>query len=307
MKLGLCMVVKDEAHQITACLGPIIDLFDEVAIVDTGSVDETPAILQRDLGVTPRHASLERTRCNCLCDARAEALDCLSTPWVMLLDADERVDRSTLAKICAMPDDVDDAGYFGKWINHVDGDAPFEDYKLFLFRKGLRTRGLVHDVVQHDIRVRGFRAAWLPDLTVQHFPDPARRLAKAANYRDRLRCAIAQEPQFMRHYWFLGYMEFLEGRYDAAIDWLRRSAQSQSRKFPVECLNSSMVLADIHARRDDRREVGRTLDAASRFFASVADDFEVAVNTRLGPWLSAAHERLRAGRLEEIRAYRFAC
>jgi glycosyltransferase involved in cell wall biosynthesis len=307
MKLGLCMVVRNEAHQIVPCLGSIIDLFDQVAIVDTGSLDGTPERLKRDLGVTPLHASLAWNRCDCLCDARAEALGYLSTPWVMLLDADERVDRSTLARICAKPDGDDDAGYFGKWINHVDGTAPFEDYKLFLFRKGLQTRGLVHDVVQHEIRVRGFRASWLPELTVQHFPDPIRRRAKAASYRERLRCAIAQEPQFLRYHWFLGYMEFLDERYDAAIDCLGRSARSQSREFPVESLNSSMVLADIHARRGDRREVGRTLDAAITFLASVADDFEVAINTRLGPWLAAAHESLRTGRLEAIRAYRFAC
>ena len=307
MKLGLCMVVKDEAQQIAACLAPVIDLFAEVAIVDTGSLDGTPETLRRELGVTPHFASLEWGRCNCLCDARAEALKHLSTPWIMLLDADERVERSTVAEICAMHDDGDHAGYFGRWINHVDGIPPFEDYKLFLFRNGLRTRGLVHDVVQHDIRARGFRAAWLPELTVQHFPDATRRDAKAASYRERLRCAITREPQFFRYHWFLGYMDFLDERFDSAIHWLDRAAQARSRDFPVESLNSAMVLAEIHARRDDRLRLRQTLDAASDFFASVNDDFEVAVNTRLGPWLPTAHEQLRAGRIDEIRAYRFAC
>lgn len=307
MKLGLCMVVKDEAQQIGACLAPVIDLFAEVAVVDTGSLDGTPEKLRRELGITPRFASLERGRCNCLCDARAEALKHLSTPWIMLLDADERIDRSTIAKLCAMQDDASHAGYFGKWMNHVDGIPPFEDYKLFVFRNGLRPRGLVHDVVQHDIRARGLRAAWLPELTVQHFPAPARRRAKAAIYRERLRCAIAREPHYFRYHWFLGYMEFLDGRFDRAIDWLDRAAQARSRDFPVEVLNSGMVLAEIHARRDDRIRLRHTLDAMNEFFAEVGDDFEVAVNARLGPWLAAAHECLEAARIDEIRAYRFAC
>lgn len=307
MKLGLCMVVKDEAQQIAACLAPLVDLFAEIAVVDTGSRDGTPETLRHELGITPRFATLEGERCHCLCDARAEALKHLSTPWILLLDADERIERSTVAELCAMPDDRDHAGYFGPWINHVDGIPPFEDYKLFLFRNGFRTRGLVHDVVQHDIRAQGHRAAWLPALTVQHLPDPVRRAAKAARYRERLRCAIAREPQFLRYYWFLGYMDFLDGCFDSAVGWLDQAAQARSRDFPVESLNSAMVLADIHARRNDRLRLRQVLDAASAFHATVIEDFEVAVNARLGPWLATAHERLEAGHIDGIRAYRFAC
>ena len=307
MKLGLCMVVKDEALQVSACLAPVVDLFAEVAIVDTGSSDGTPERLRRELGITPRSVSLEWGRCNCLCDARAEALKHLSTPWIMLLDADERVERSIVAELCAMPDVAGTAGYFGEWINHVDGIAPFEDYKLFVFRNGFRTQGLVHDVVQHDIRARGSRAAWLPELVVRHFPDASRRDAKAASYRERLRCAIAREPRFFRYHWFLGYMDFLDERFDSAIRWLDGAARARSHAFPVESLNSAMVLADIHARRGDRPALQQTLDGAADFFASVRDDFEVAVNTRLGPWLADAQKQLRLGHLDAIRAYRFAC
>jgi hypothetical protein len=102
-------------------------------------------------------------------------------------------------------------------------------------------------------------------------------------------------------------MDFLEGRFEDAISALQRAADAQSRDFPVETLNSAMVLADIHARRGDRVRLRQTLDRASAFFVSVSHDFEVAINVRLGPWLAAAHERLQAERLDEIRVYRFAC
>ena len=161
MKIGLCMVVRNEAHQILACLAPAVGAFDEVAIVDTGSTDGTPETVRHELGITAQAKSLDRGRCNCLCDARAAALAQLSTPWVMMLDADERVERSALDALRAMRDDEASAGYFGTWMNHVGADPPFEDYKLFLFRQGVRPRGLVHDVAQHDIRARGLRARWL--------------------------------------------------------------------------------------------------------------------------------------------------
>ena len=54
------------------------------------------------------------------------------------------------------------------------------------------------------------------------------------------------------------------------------------------------------------RDCGNT-DGPIEFHASVADDFEVAVNRRLGPWLAAARAHAQAGTLDAIRAYRFAC
>jgi glycosyltransferase involved in cell wall biosynthesis len=307
MEIGLCMVVKDEAKQIGDCLEPILDLFHQVAIVDTGSTDGTPEVLRTRLGIAPVFVSLDDRRCRCLSEPRREAMNRLSTPWIFLLDADERLPRSTLERLRERRDDRTFAGYFGRWINYLDGAPPFDDYKLFLFRNGLRTVGLVHDVVQHDIRAKGLQGAWLNELIVSHFPDASRRDANIASYRERLTCAIGREPQFVRYHWFMGYMDFLAGRFDDAVVSLARATRTHSRDFPVESLNSAMVLADIFARNGDRPRLGETLDSADVFFASVSDDFEVAVNTRLGPWLAAARERFRAGRLDDIRAYRFAC
>ena len=307
MEIGLCMVVKDEVRQIRDCLGPLLDLFPEVAIVDTGSTDGTPDVLRAELAIEPMFMTIDEGRCGCLSAPRQEAMSRLSTPWILMLDADERLPRSSLERLRGTSDDASVAGYFGRWINHLDGLAPFDDYKLFLFRKGLHTVGLVHDVIQHDIRAKGFHAAWLDEFDVSHFPDASRQAAKDARYRERLRCAIAREPQFIRYYWFLGYMDFLAGHIEAATDLLKRAASARPRDCPVESLNSAMVLAEIFARRNDRARLEKTLDDASQFFAAVGDDFEVAVNTRVGPWLASARENLRDDRLDRIRAYRFAC
>ena len=301
------MVVKDEAHRIEACLAPILDLFDQVAIVDTGSTDGTVDVLRDNLGVDPASMALDDARCRCLSDPRGHAMQRLTAPWVLLLDADERLPRSTLERVRALPDDPAVAGYFGRWENHLDGVAPFDDYKLFLFRKGLRTVGLVHDVAQLDLRTQGLHGEWLDDLVVAHHPDAVRHDSKMMTYRARLQCAIARDPGFVRYHWFLGYMDFLEGRLDDAVHSLERAARSRDRGFPVETLNSAMVLAEIHARLDRAEQAQATLDDAIAFHDSVATDFEVRVNTRMRPWLRAARTHARERRLDDIRAYRFAC
>jgi glycosyltransferase involved in cell wall biosynthesis len=301
------MAVKDESHQLIECLEPVLDLFDQVAITDTGSRDGTPELLQSRFGIRVLHRKLNADRCDCLCDARNAALGELSTPWVWLLDADERIDRESVLQIRSMVDDTRAAGYFGQWINHIPGEQSFEDYKLFLFRRDLRPIGLVHDVVQLDIRSRGMQAFWLDGLRVKHFPAPNQRSAKAARYRQRLRCAIRKQPDFYRYHWFLGYMEFREACLEAATELLSIAAGACSRDYPVECLNSAMVLAEIQARQGDMLALEKTLKRARDFHRQAADDFEVRINFRMGPWLAAAAEHCARGRLDLIRAYRFAC
>ncbi|MEN8106965.1 MAG: glycosyltransferase [Pseudomonadota bacterium] len=301
------MVVKDEAHQLIECLDPILDLFDQVAITDTGSHDGTPKLLQSQFGIRVLHQSLDTGRCDCLCDARHATLDTLSTPWVCLLDADERIDRESLQQIRSMADDDRTAGYFSRWINHIAGEPSFEDYKLFLFRRDLKPIGLVHDVVQLDVRAHRLQAYWLDGLQVNHFPDPDQCSTKAARYRRRLACAIRQQPDFFRYHWFLGYMEFREGCLAEATDLLSVAAEACSPNYPVECLNSAMVLTEIQARQGDEAAVQKTLSRARAFYQQVADDFEVRINFRMGPWLAEAWEHFCQGRWDLIRAYRFAC
>ena len=45
-RLSLCMIVRDSARTLPACLESIRPWVDEMVIVDTGSVDETPRIVE---------------------------------------------------------------------------------------------------------------------------------------------------------------------------------------------------------------------------------------------------------------------
>jgi hypothetical protein len=306
MKLALCMVVKDEIHRIVDCLDPIRHLVDQIVIIDTGSSDGTPDLLRRRYGIEPLDGVLEEARCYCLSDLRNRAFNQAAAPWILSLDADERIAPELLTYFRTLSHAPDVAGYFGRWTNHLDGAPPFEDYKLFLFRKGLRKQGLVHDNVQIDIRQRGQRALWLQGLEVTHLPDPAKLADKTRLYRWRLERAIALEPDWLRYRWFLGYMDFQAGDLEAAAGHLTLAAYSASPLFTVECLNSRMVLADIHARRGERESLGALLADTRRYFAQVADDFEVAINFRFAPWLARAGQAFDVDDLESIRAYRFA-
>lgn len=306
MSLALCMVVKDEINRIAGCLEPILDLLDEVVIIDTGSSDGTPELLKRRFGITVDTGRLEASRCYCKSDLRNLAYSRTTTPWILTIDADERVRPEALTRFLSMPHAPQVAGYFGRWTNHLEGQTPFEDYKLFLFRHGFRKRGLVHENIQIDIRERGLQARWLDDLEVDHFPETVKLPDKARLYRWRLETAMQTNADWHRYHWFLGYMDFQQGDYESAIRHLNVAATSTSPLFPVERLNSCMVLAEIHARRRERDALGALLADMQRYLSEVKDDFEVAINFRLPGWLAESAKAFAADDLDAIRAYRFA-
>ncbi len=304
MEIGLCMIVKDEVDRIAGCLDPIVDLIPRVVVVDTGSSDGTPELLAARYGIEVLRGALDAANCNSKAPARNLAHAAQTAPWILSLDADERIARADLQALLALPDDAAVAGYFFPW-HTVRGAQIVEDYKLCLFRRGLLSSGCAHENVQVDLRARGLDAAWIGERVIAHYPDPAQEAWKLEFYTARMSCAIARDPGWYRYHWFLGYTLYQQGHVDAAIGWLQTAAAAESTRFPVECLNSAMLLTAILAARDERTAAMRTLLRARDFHARVREDFEVRINFRMRPWLDAACASLEAG--EDVLApYSFA-
>ena len=306
MSIAVCMVVKDEARRIAECLASVLPHVDEAVVVDTGSTDGTPELLKERFGIVVQHGRLQEERCLTVADLRNHAASCARSEWILSIDADERLMPGALEAFRAEVSSAPVDGFFGLWSNHFEGEAPFEDYKLFLYRRHLGKRGLVHDSVQPDLREKGGRARWLGGFEIRHFPEAVKHPHKVARYRWRLDRAITLEPHWLRYHWFLGYMNWQEGRFDDARHLFERLVRKQPPLFPVETLNAWMVLIEMECRAGRTREALTACNEALAFHDARADDFEVRVNFRLRPWLQSTQGLLRAGRPDAVRAYRFA-
>lgn len=307
MDLGLCLVVRDEARSIARCLDPIIHLLAQVVVVDTGSTDGTPDILRERYGIEPVIRPVEPGCCPNLAGHRNFALARLTTPWRMMIDADEVMDGASLQRFMREEAVETRDGWFCAWWNHMPDGEVFEDYKLAFFREGYRNRGVMHANVQTDLRTRNAAAGWTSMVALRHRPDAARLPRKRVAYRQWIVQAVRDEPHWLRYLWFLGYMDFRAGRAGEADRSLRQVADSNSAFFPVEVLNSHMVLCEMLATAGQVAEAAAMLARMEERHAATHDDFEVRVNTRLEPWMRQARALLQAGRASEVKAYRFAC
>ncbi|MEM6449772.1 MAG: tetratricopeptide repeat protein [Cyanobacteria bacterium P01_D01_bin.105] len=82
--LSLCMIVKDEAANLSQCLASVKDLVDEMVVIDTGSGDDTP-MLAEQAGASVNFF----TWSDDFADARNVSLDQATMDWILVLDADE--------------------------------------------------------------------------------------------------------------------------------------------------------------------------------------------------------------------------
>jgi glycosyltransferase involved in cell wall biosynthesis len=84
MDLSLCMIVKNEARNLSRCLESVRSIVNEMVVLDTGSTDETIAI------ATSFNAKVHHFPWNNdFSAARNESLNYANGDWVLVLDADE--------------------------------------------------------------------------------------------------------------------------------------------------------------------------------------------------------------------------
>lgn len=82
--LGLCMIVRDEEQNLASCLASVAGVYDQIVIVDTGSIDKTCEIA-RSFGAEVHHF----TWIDDFSAARNFSFSLCTCDYAMWLDADD--------------------------------------------------------------------------------------------------------------------------------------------------------------------------------------------------------------------------
>jgi len=85
-RVSVCLIAKDEEAQIGLCLDSVASFAHEIILVDTGSTDQTVAIAEAKGARVIHHPWQDD-----FSDARNVSLEHATGDWILVLDADERL------------------------------------------------------------------------------------------------------------------------------------------------------------------------------------------------------------------------
>lgn len=254
MRLSVIVITFNEASNIAACLKSV-SFADELVVLDSGSTDGTPDIA-RSMGAVVQVTAdwpgfgIQKKR----------ALEMARYPWVLSLDADERVSPELARQIRqVVAKDVDTAfeiprltQFCGRWIRHC-GWTP--DYVLRLFKRGSAyfSNDLVHERV---VLRQGVPQRLTSPLLHYSYPTPAHYWRKLEQYSQAwaqqrfaldqktsmLRAGSAAVLAFLRGYFFR--LGFLDGAMGFAVCAMQAQA-AFGKYFALYCLNHKNDISSI--------------------------------------------------------------
>jgi glycosyltransferase involved in cell wall biosynthesis len=186
--LALSMIVKNAAADLPECLASVAGAVDEIVVADTGSDDDSLTIAC-ELGAKTLSIPWESDYAK----ARNLSLAQVTSDWVLMLDADERLDPGAREKLPALLGDRNVAGYQVTIRNYVadmtkkvwdrpsrpnDGAyAPARAYPAYIDHENVRLFrrdaeiyfvGRVHETVGWRIKETGGKLG-AADFYIHHF------------------------------------------------------------------------------------------------------------------------------------------
>ena len=183
--MSLCMIARNEAHQISKAIESALPIVDEVIVVDTGSVDDTVKVAE-SLGakvyVHPWNDDFS--------EARNISLKYAKKDWILVLDADETISYQDLfyikELICCNQEywgfALDQRDYF----NHrgyrtidtkndcYEESKPFKCYavqricRIFRNSEKIHFSYPVYEIVEESIKLNGGEFCY-SDIPIHHY------------------------------------------------------------------------------------------------------------------------------------------
>ncbi|MEJ5300850.1 MAG: glycosyltransferase [Thermodesulforhabdaceae bacterium] len=165
-KLSLCMIVKNEAHQLGELLNQVKDAVDEIIIVDTGSEDNTVEIANR---YTPFVFSFPWKDDFAL--ARNFALEHAHGDYFLWLDADDRLPEDSVKKLSLLKKYFDRKTFFLFILEDIKNqkvNSCFYQIRCAPLRKDIRFRHRVHEELLSSLTEAGCKGA-TTDIVIRHY------------------------------------------------------------------------------------------------------------------------------------------
>jgi tetratricopeptide (TPR) repeat protein len=153
--VSLCVIARNEADNLPACLGPLEPLVDETIVIDTGSTDST-----REVAESCGARVFDFPWCDDFAAARNESLRRATGDWILWMDADDRLDADNARKLAELLEGLGNErrAYLMSCVSLAsDGQPAFEAKHVRLFPRAPAHRWTrrVHEQILPSLRASG--------------------------------------------------------------------------------------------------------------------------------------------------------
>lgn len=210
MKISVVIITSNEEKKLEAALRSVADLADEVVVVDSYSADRTFKIAKKYTSKV-----FQRKWTN-FADQKNFANIQASNPWILSLDADERVSPELRAEILQIKETEPECSafsfpllgyYIGKWIRHSGWS---QDRMIRLFRRD--EAYWEGESVHEKLVVKGKIEKLKGPLHHFIFRSIADHLARINTYSefDAQKLYIQRKKPHLSHFVFLPFFRFVK-------------------------------------------------------------------------------------------------
>lgn len=221
-RVSLCMIVKNEEHNLQPCLAPVASLFDEIILVDTGSSDCTRQV-GRELGAVV----IDEPWRDDFSAARNRSLACARGDWIFWLDGDDRLDPENVERLGLLLAQLgtEQAAYVMKCvclpIHASDSRHVVSHARLFRRNPGTQWVRRVHERLDFGDEQEAFELRYC-DIEITHvgYRDATLNRRKHNRNLRLLRLEYAIKPNDPETLFYLGAEHAAAGEYAPAYNYL---------------------------------------------------------------------------------------
>ena len=229
------MIVRDEEEFLAGCLESAAGVVDEIVILDTGSADRTAEIARAFGARVYDH----RWR-DSYSEARNAAIDLATGSWILVLDADERLDARAGAIIRKAVRDGCFTAYEIIQRNYYSDDEASDvivnpTCRLWRNLPGYRYEGRIHENPAPSI-VRAGGTIGRLDAVIHHYGNQPRVLAgrdKCRRYIRLLEAELRDNPNDVGKLHDIAVSYYVIGRYEDALPYLERAVAALAPTSPI--------------------------------------------------------------------------
>ena len=248
------MITKNEEKYLEQCLNSVKDIVDEIIIVDTGSEDKTSEVIKSF--AEKFHVDVKFFSFKWIDDfsaARNESLKHAAKDWILVLDADEVIEKNDLERIKNLVENAGDdiAGFAFEQRSYIENyfegavknDSSFDlvkSYPLYisnflvrLFKNhlGLHFKNKVHELIEDSMEEKGLKYGQ-SGIILHHFgslKDEKSIKETTEKYSKIILKQLEEEPENPRYNYQAGRMYLGRNDFSNALKYFEKTAKINPR------------------------------------------------------------------------------